>query len=335
MSTAHEPKKTRLDSQSAEDQSATPPKRTREVIVIDDTLDTDLISSDQPMVTRSLTPMIKADPNDAAEELFEFMPPAIFAAPILVNSQRIGKLTAEKIVLESKVFTGEDGSKVTVARPGKRILRLGGANAGYDGWQLTLPRTFCHAVNIEYTSQGCRATIDGTVIFQQIKSVNEAEAQLIEIVSKFKEEDATKAPPAQNSWYELYIEWRTWTDAKLAQIQRMNTFPRMPELAKRCKDPNCTRVLPNGKKRDLRHIDHCRHDIEWWFRDAAGGYNENYHAIVRYEEQKWRPTDLYEGGEEITERQEKFRNMAGEMWRYARDMADVYERNMLGYGGYT
>jgi hypothetical protein len=335
---AHRSKKARVDSQAAEDHSATPPKCAQEVIVIDDTPDTHFTSpaiDKQPMNTRDITSVIKSESSDAVEEISGFTPPATFNAPITVNGQRIGQLTADKIVLESKEFTGEDGAEVAVARPGKRILRLGGANAGYDGWQLTLPRTFCRAVDITYTSQGCRAIIDGDVVFQQIKSVNQAEAHLNEVVTKLKEEDAAKAPPPPNSWYELYIEWRTWTDAKLAAIQKMNTFPRMPELAKRCKDPNCTRVLPNGKKRELRHIDHCRHDIEWWFRDAAGGYNVEYYAIVKYEEKKWTPTNLYEGSKEITERQLKFRNMAGEMWRYAYEMADTYEKNQQGYGGYT
>ena len=46
----------------------------------------------------------------------------------------------------------------------------------YNNWTGVLPT--------EKVIQGCRATIDGVVVFQQIKSVNEAEAHLNEVVTK-------------------------------------------------------------------------------------------------------------------------------------------------------
>ena len=223
------PKKGRVDSQSAD--TSGPASQPAEIITIDDddapsppSLSSSIATTPSTATTGTSSLVIETDRIEYLDSDGPAPPPA-FPAKIIVNGQRVGELTAQKIVLKSTEFISENGNKIPIARPGKRVLRVGGVNVGYDGFTLTLPRTPCSVVDISYTSQGCRATIDGVVTYQKVLSVNEAEQKFHDVVSRFNAEDAAlslkkdkeKKAAAEdedgdedyrNEWHKLYIRTR-------------------------------------------------------------------------------------------------------------------------------
>jgi hypothetical protein len=129
-----------------------------------------------------------------------------FSAPIEVNGTRVGKLTEEKIELEIKSITNAAGAKIAIAKPGKRLLRIGGRDIGRDGFQLTLPRKPCDAISIIFNSKGCRATANGIVFFQQSKDVTAEEEVLEATVNRIDAERKSKVQIAENDWHAMYMD---------------------------------------------------------------------------------------------------------------------------------
>jgi hypothetical protein len=173
--------------------------------------------------------------------------------------------------------------------------------------------------------------IDDNVVFQQVWAINHNQQRLDHVINEVDARTRAEEPAPENEWHKLYREWRDWTSKKLADIPNMKTFPCMPKTVLRCKQDACTLRLPNGKKRPLRHIPPCKHDMEMWFRDAAGGYNQRYYEILKYEVDRWIPTQFYGGETELSEKVQLFRNMAGETWKNCIAMTDEYEKSMRGY----
>lgn len=60
-----------------------------------------------------------------------------------------------------------------------------------------------------------------------------------------------------------------------------------------------------------------------WFRDAAGGYNQNYHNILKDEEGRWQSSWFPE--------ESHLRSMAGELWKYAVALSDQYVKTGRGF----
>jgi hypothetical protein len=253
-------------------------------------------------------------------------------APINVNGKRVGKYNGDRVVLEANSFLDADGRALELAKPGKRVLRLGGRNEGIDGFTLNVPKRSCSLVEMAFTEQGCRLIMDGDVVVQKTRAddVNQLHLDALIAEDDARRRAAEEAAPV-NEAYAQYVRWRKWVDEKLEDIPAMTNFPLLPVSVRLCKIPDCSQWDEEGVKRPLRHNKHCKHDMEKWFHEAAGGYNDRYLEIITSEKDRWEPQQFGGDKEELTAKEQKFRRMAGETWKFAYELIDEYEMRKWGY----